>query len=478
MRKINIFVSLILIIVFSIFSYYLFGIGIISSKLTIGIYGAIAFIVLLLALLLCILKKKIPSVILWILSILLVGVFVVGSKYLNTTLKFINNMGKEKDEYDYYYVIALKNSGYKTIKDLSNKTIGLYEDFNDKIFDKINIEYEKQKYEDKDELLKELEDKNLDALLISDIALYFYEDNDELFQEKINIIYTFKIKKEKNKEHVEDAKDVTKEPFIVFLSGIDTSGKISRVSRSDVNILATVNPVTHEVLLTTIPRDYYVQLHGTTGVKDKLTHAGIYGIDKSVETIEDFLNIDISYYVKVNFDTVINLVNQLDGIDVYSDQYLKLYSGFSKKDCVIRKGTNHLDGECALRYSRERHSYSTGDRHRGENQEEVIKGIINKATSDTSILLNYSNIMNNLQDNFETNITDDITKAFIKMQVSEMPKWQVNTYNLNGFDSHNYTYSIGNTKLFVMEPDMETVEKAKELINGILDKKTFSELGI
>ena len=209
-------------------------------------------------------------------------------------------------------------------------------------------------------------------------------------------------------------------------------------------------------------------LHGTTGYKDKLTHAGIYGIDKSVSTVEDLLKINLNYYVRVNFDTVTNLVNQIGGVRINSDQDLNF--------CNIKKGYNDLNGECALRFARERHSYKTGDRHRGENQEEVIRAIIDKVSSSTAILTKYNNIISNLQNNFETDVPSKTIKEYIKMQTKDMPKWNVKNLNLNGYDSHNYTYSYRGSMLYVMEPDINTVDKASSVINGMLDGKTFSEL--
>ena len=224
------------------------------------------------------------------------------------------------------------------------------------------------------------------------------------------------------------------------------------------------------MLLTTIPRDYYVQLHGTKGLKDKLTHAGIYGINMSINTIEDLLDMDIDYYARVNFDTVVHLVNELGGINVYSDKNLSF--------CNIKEGYNYLMGDCALRFARERKSYETGDRHRGENQEEVIKAIINKVETSSSLLTKYNSILKNLEGDFETNATLEEIKNLVKLQVSNMPKWSIKTYNLNGRDSHNYTYSGGNRVLYVMEPDEASVNKTKEIIKAVLEGKTFEEIGI
>ena len=393
---------------------------------------------------------------------------ILGIYYLSSTINFIDNFGNTKKEYDYYYVIVMKDSKYNTISDLKGKLIGTADEINTDVLDKIKINYEKKIYETNNGLVNSLYSKKIDAIIISDIGEYLLESEDDSFTKKVRVIKTIKLPKDDVVEKSD--KKIVDEPFILYVSGIDTNGAISKVSRSDVNIIITVNPTTRQVLLTSIPRDYYVQLHGTTGVKDKLTHAGIYGINKSITTIEDLLQINIDYYARVNFDTVVNLVDEIGGISIYSDQNLSF--------CNIKKGYNNVDGKCALRFARERHSYQTGDRHRGENQEEVIKAIISKVQSSSSILTKYSSILNNLKNNFETNASNDVVKEFIKLQMKDMKNWQVESLNLNGYDSHNYTYSMGSTMLYVMEPDMNTVNKAKDVINMIIEGKTFYDLGM
>ena len=188
----------------------------------------------------------------------------------------------------------------------------------------------------------------------------------------------------------------------------------------------------------------------------------------SINTIEDLLGVNIDYYARVNFDTVINLVDEIGGVEIYSDQNLRF--------CDIKKGYNYLDGKCALRFARERKSYSTGDRHRGENQEEVIKAIIKKVQSNPTLLTKYDKILGNLENNFETNVNMDVVKSFVKLQSKKMPTWNVNTYNLDGTGSSNYTYSMGKRLLYVMEPDLDTINNANMYINGIIKGKKFSEL--
>ena len=217
------------------------------------------------------------------------------------------------------------------------------------------------------------------------------------------------------------------------------------------------------MLLVNIPRDYYVNLHGKDA-KDKLTHAGLYGIDTSIKTIEDLLSININYYIRINFDSVVKVVDEIGGIDITSDQDLNF--------CSIKKGINHVDGACALKYARERKSYLSGDRHRGENQQEVIKAVLSKIKKNKLLIFKYPIILNKLKNNFETNIKNDDIKDFIKKDIKYLPKWVIKSYNLNGSDSKNYTYSMGKKRmLYVMEPDYNTVLKAKELINDVLNNK-------
>ena len=268
---------------------------------------------------------------------------------------------------------------------------------------------------------------------------------------------------------------MTKEPFSLYISGIDVYGDMMTKSQSDVNIIMTVNPNTHEILLTSIPRDYYVQLHGTTGRKDKLTHAAYYGINMSVTTLEDLLNTKINHYFRVNFDAVIKVVDAIGGIDVYSD---KAFRSTTMSSIYINEGWNHLNGKEALAFSRERKSYATGDRHRGENQQNVIKAMVNKVTSSPALLTNYNEIMNILTGSFQTDIETKEMSDLIKFQLDKMPSWNIKTYNLNGTDSENLTYSLGSLVRYVMEPDMKTVEQGSKYINGMLEGKTFKELGL
>ncbi len=466
MKKVSIFISMLLTTLYLLLGYLLYDLGILSNN-TIFICSIIVGIfIFILDLIMIISKSKVFKILVFILSIILSIIFGIGIHYLNTTRSFIKSFNEPNEKYNYYYLVVNKDSTYLKYNDLDNKIIGVFENFNKEVYDKITINYKLEEKKSEEDLVDSLYNNSIDAILISDVKEYFIEEKYEDFKDSVRVLKTIKIKKEE--PIIDSGKDISKEPFVIFISGIDTSGKISKVSRSDVNIVVTVNPSTYEVLLTAIPRDYYVRLHNTTGYKDKLTHAGIYGIDMSINTIEDLLGINIDYYARVNFDTVINLVDEIGGIEIYSDQNLKF--------CDIKKGYNYLDGKCALRFARERKSYTTGDRHRGENQEEVIKAIIKKVQNNPSLLTKYDKILGNLENNFETNVNMNVVKSFVKLQSKKMPTWNVNAYNLDGAGSSNYTYSMGKRLLYVMEPDINTINNAKSYINGIIEGKKYIEL--
>ena len=221
--------------------------------------------------------------------------------------------------------------------------------------------------------------------------------------ENTKVIYTYKVvvKDKSTKKLTITKEDTSKDPYIIYISGTDSRTTVKAVSRSDDNIIAVVRPKDHKILLIHIPRDYYVQLSGTTGIKDKLTHAGVYGINKSINTIEDLLDIKINEYIKVSFATVIKSVDLLDGIDIYSE---KAFIPWTNRNCYIKQGVQHVDGTCALAFARERKTYERGDRHRGENQEQVLSKIIEKMTNP-KYLVKYNDILTQTESSFETNIS-------------------------------------------------------------------------
>ena len=265
--------------------------------------------------------------------------------------------------------------------------------------------------------------------------------------------------------------NVTKDTFTIYVAGIDTYGSVSSVSRSDVNMLVTINPKTGQVLLTSIPRDYYVRLHGTTGYKDKLTHAGIYGVDMSVQTLEDLLDIDINYYVRVNFTSLIKLVDALGGVDVYSEYSFNSNAGLGYQDGFhFSKGYNHVNGEQALAFVRTRKAFIGGDRVRGKNQQALIEAIIRKVCSPT-IIMRYTSILDSLEGSFDTNLSMNDITSLARYQIDKMPDWNISSISLDGTDGSEYTYSFSGQKLYVMIPSEDSVNSAKDKFTAVYNNE-------
>ena len=402
-----------------------------------------------------------------VLSILYIIGLVLVIVYELNTIGFLKKLGFTDYKTENYSVLALKESEYEKLTDLEDLSIGSLE-FNTKGLkeskEKIekNIDVDFITTDNITTLKNDFLEKEYEGMLIENSMLAMINESDANFQEQYKVIYDFSIDVET--ENIAHEVDITKDAFNIFISGIDTYGSVSSVSRSDVNMIITVNPNTHKILITSIPRDYYVTLAGKNA-KDKLTHAGIYGIETSVATLENLLDIKINYYVKVNFTSLIDIVNALGGVNVYSK-----YSFTSQDGYYYNAGYNNVDGKKALSFVRERKSFSEGDRTRVENQAAMIEALINKAINP-SIITKSTSLLNALDDSFITNLDfDDITN-FIKMQIADMPKWEVENISLDGKDGYDYTYSYGGTKLYVMIPDNETVINASNRINTILKEK-------
>ncbi len=253
--------------------------------------------------------------------------------------------------------------------------------------------------------------------------------------------------------------------FSIFISGIDTYGAINTVSRSDVNMVMTVNTKTNEILMTSIPRDYYVTLH-SYGVKDKFTHAGIYGIRESLRTAEDFLNIDIDYYVRVNFTSLINIVDSLGGINIYNG------IAFSNRGYTFPVGWIQMGGAQSLVYARERYAYSSGDNQRIRNQQTILTGILNKAMSP-AILTNYDSMLNVVMRSCQTSVPTGVVTSIIKEQLNTGESWHIRHQYLSGSGSYSTrTYSMPGYNLYVMIPNKSSISSARSNINLVVTGKT------
>ena len=399
----------------------------------------------------------------YIVTILMIVGYSCGIYYLNKTTHFMNNLNTIKKEITSYYIIVMKESKYDEISDLYGKNLTYYEGTSQEVLSKIRLELNYSTVKNIDSLKDRLYTAKTDSILVSDLIKEDLEEKYTDFSERTRVLKTIDITK--------DVEDITKKvsikntSFNVLISGMDSYGTINKTTRNDVNMIATINPNTNKVLLTSIPRDYYVQLHGKTGYKDKLTHAGIYGINTVVQTIEDLFGIDINYYVRVNFTTVESLVNTIGPIEIYSDKAMSL------DGCKYVVGTNTVNGKCALRFARERHSYVEGDNHRIKNQQEVIKGIFNKLSKSAMVVTDYTSILDSLDGKFATNMDMKDITAFIKYELEDITKYEILDTQVTGTGSMQLTYSYPHQKLYVMFPSEQSVESAKEYINKISNEK-------
>lgn len=464
-----------LVAIFSLIGIYLgFNASIIPN---IALYILIAFYIINLLILYLLLVKKRKKTkkrrIFFILGIILSIILII----LNTAIvfinikanKFLNTITNVKFETTSYSLIVLKDSNYKYVNDLS--IIGLYHNDIDKTYtealtkinDKVNLT--EKEYTNPLLLITDLMNKTIDGIFLNSAYIDIFDEAQENFKDNIKIIDTIDINTEIENNDIKI--DITKlKSFNLYISGIDVKGPITTVSRSDVNIIATVNMETGKILLTNTPRDYYVQIHNTTGLKDKITHVGALGVDMSKATLEDLYEIEIPYYIRLNFDSLIKVVDAIGGIDVYSD------TGFTDPHyhIYIKKGWNHMYGLMALAYSRERYSYASGDRHRGQNQQQVIEAIFKKVAKSNNLSY-YINLFNAIEGSFQTNIDKENISNFINYQVKNNPEWKFEMQSVDGYSTYTYFYTHPNFYNYAMIPYPETVEAAKKKINEVYNEE-------
>ena len=458
------FVSILLVLSSCMFLVFLLYLDLLPTKYSsILVISILAFNILNILLInIKRLKKKIKKFLTMVMLTATIAMG-LGSFYLGKTIGVLSKNGDSKYKIENYMVIVLKDSNYNNIKDIKGQKVGYFENSMgskesiEQLSNKVKVDYEP--YNSSSSLVNDLLESKVDVILLEESIKNIFNEENQNFESSIKVIYSFKVKI-KAESTLKDA-NVTEEPFAIYISGIDTYGEISSVSRSDVNIVMLVNPKTYQVLLISIPRDFYVQLHGTTGSKDKLAHAGIYGIDMSIKTIEDLLNLEINYFLKVNFTSVIDIVDILGGLDVYSEYTFISYSDFS-----FKAGMNYVNGEQALDFARTRKAFVDGDRQRGKNQQAVIEALIRKATQK-SVITKYSSLLSAVDGKYQTNMSTKKITSLIKMQLNHMPKWNVTSYSLTGYDAKDYTYTY-NQLLYVMEPDEDSVSEAIALINKLL----------
>ncbi|MBO6046167.1 MAG: LCP family protein, partial [Erysipelotrichaceae bacterium] len=370
-----------------------------------------------------------------------------------------------------YSAVVLKDDQAKKVKDLKGYKFGYLksEDASEnvnknevltKIGNTLNENIKPKKYNSIETEVAKLYSSKVKCIIINETDRKAYKKAQSDFEDQTRVIETYEIQ---IPNAAATKAKVTKEPFNVYIAGIDTYGKISEASLSDVNMVATVNPVTKQVLLTSIPRDYYIDIDGTNG-KDKLTHTGRKGISCSVNSVEKLLDIEINYYVKFNFTSFINVVDAIGGVTIISP-----YDDFTttKGHYLIKKGKNKLNAKKALAFVRERKSFSGGDRIRVQNQQLMIKAILKKMTSPSGIL-SLNKVFKSVSKSIETNMSSSEITALMNYEISTMASWDVQLYHLDGTDSRTTNLALTSTSnpngLWVIIPNDKTVAKAKKYI--------------
>ena len=412
-------------------------------------------------------KGKIKLIIGYIILLIISIISGIGIYYTNITDSFLSSI-QEVNEKQLYYVVVNKDSKFKELKDLDNKSMAIFENQSDnykKVLNEVekDIKVKDKKYDNINEIVKDLLDNKVDSLLINSSNKEILDENIATFKNNTRVIDEISI--DVIKQNEEEYKNKYG-PFNILISGIDTGGPINRVSRSDVNIIMTVNPNTRDILLTSVQRDMEVQLHGIYGITDKLTHAGTYGVDMSRQTLEDFLDTEIPYYIRVNFDSVVKLVDTIGGVDIYNDV------AFRGGTRYFSKGNIHLNGEEALEYSRERKKMPSGDWTRGEHQKTIITAIINKVSSNKDLLTNYADILNNSKDIIQTNIPTEVIKKYVRDQIEDMNSWHIDSTYVEGDGAvYQETYSVPGVELYVMKPNEESRKEVSKQINNLLEKE-------
>ena len=337
-----------------------------------------------------------------------------------------------------------------------------------KINEDLGSKIEEVEYKTVKAQAKALHDGEVDAIIYNEDILEHEFDG---YSDKVKIIYTHNIKTELQDISIDV--DVT-EPFSVYLSGIDVYGDIENQSRSDVNIIATVNPQSRQILLVTTPRDYFVEIPEVSyGELDKLTHAGNYGVDASMRTLSELYDVEIPFYARVNFTSLIDIVDILGGLDVVSE-YEFTTSKASGKVVEVKEGLNHFDGKEALAFARERKKVPGGDNQRGKDQQAVLTAMIKKIISP-SMLIKANSIIDKVSDNVQTNMSQAQLQALIKRQLSVGGSWNIKSVAAEGTGDSRSCYSSGSQRLYVTIPDEESVEMIKAEIDKTLKGETLED---
>lgn len=420
-----------------------------------------------------------------VLAVIMIAILAFGGFYINKTRSAISNISGETTEVTQMAVYVKSDDAADSVEATAGYTYGILSSLDRENTDgavahlnsEFGTEVQTKEYAGLTELADGILNGEVNAMLLNSGYLSVYEDMDGYtdFSTKIKEVGTVDV--ESTIQSAEESAPI--EPittanggkvYTIYLSGIDTRGEMTAKSRSDVNIIATVNTDTHEVLLVSTPRDYYVPLSISGGAPDKLTHAGIYGINVCMDTLGMLYDIDINYYFRINFGGFVKVIDALGGITVNSDY------DFDSKNILgyhFNKGENYVNGEQALIFARERYAFQEGDRQRGKNQMEVIRGVVKKALSP-EILTSYSSILSSLDGCFGTNITYEEIAQILQQQLTNGGDWTIVSYSVDGTGATEKPYSMSQ-KAYVMVPNYDTVNKAKSLMEKVRNGEVVTQ---
>lgn len=427
-------------------------------------------------------KKVVSKIILIVVTIVLSLGLGFGGYYLQkTNTMFSNITNVTSTSKNTVSVIVKESSDMQDLRDIVDKKVGTLrliglvgtetclEDIESK-----DIKIQQMNYDSISNLMSAFYSGEVDVVILNESYRSNVEDIEEYknFSDNTRVIYQTTFETE-DTNVANSVSDITEHPFNVLITGSDSRVDISENARSDVNMVVTVNPTTNTILLTSIPRDFYVTTvcdaadGCQNGAMDKITHTGMTGINTTKRTVENLLGIEINYTVKVGFESVTKIVDALGGIDVYVEPGYAVPELLHGNGRGVTEGVNHLDGELALAYSRERYAYTEGDRQRTKNQQQVVMGIIDKMTS-SSVLANYADLMDALGDTFQTTMSASEIQALIQYQMDKMPSWTVEQYMVDGTGDTLMCAELGQAA-YVMVPDQTTVELAKRKIAAVMD---------
>jgi LCP family protein required for cell wall assembly len=413
-----------------------------------------------------------------VLSVVISILLLIASYYLFRVNSAIGEISGGEYKLDNMVVAVMAEDSAEKIQDAKEYRFGVQYQMKgeqiketvDAINEELGTEIEVVEYESLAEQAEALHNGEVEAIIYNEGYSGILEEAYEGYSSDTKIIFSHSIKNAlENKAADVEVKD---ESFSVYISGIDVYGAIETNSRSDVNIIATVNPKTHQVLLVTTPRDYYVEIPGISGgQKDKLTHAGVYGVDASMATLEQLYDTEIDFYARVNFTSLIEMVDALGGVDVESE-YAFTTSADSGLVMNVAEGTNHFNGKQALAFSRERQNVPGGDNQRGKDQQAVITAMIKKMVSP-AILTGANGIISSVSGNVETNMSEEQIQNLIKQQLAEGGSWNIKSLAAEGTGDSQYCYSYTGMPLYVMQPDQTAVETIRAAINAVENGETL-----